>query len=252
MQHTSKMVMVPHDVYSGIMSKQEQTYSPLIGQLSNLDQEIQSILSNPNLSTDAKYQLYQQVFGRYQHLKQQQFPVQQFQTVPDVKIASGIQTEDLPIVEQNLIDGLPKPIRRKGKMLLNHLQANKSISWKPSGELKDKSGLPIEGSNITDLVHYVTRNRPTAKAPNGSNEFIALLEETNVPREAISGLEDKFMTPKTFGTDFSPLSTSTPKEIQDSLRSTNRKQTQNKLSTPKRKTGRHRIKPERFGNWVEQ
>ncbi len=54
--------MVPQDAYSSLMSQQKQLYSPVVNQLSNLDQELQSILTNPNLSSDAKYYQYMNVF----------------------------------------------------------------------------------------------------------------------------------------------------------------------------------------------
>ena len=246
MQHTSKMVMVPHDVYSGLMSKQEQTYTPLVGQLSSLDQELQAILSNPNLSTDAKHQMYLQTFGRYQHLKQRQFP----STPSAITVHQQTEAVDpLPVSESQLIDSLPKPARRRGRILLNHLKANSSIRWQSNGELKDTDNTTIPGSNITDLVHYVTRNRPNAKPPPGTDEFMAMLDETNAPRETISSLEDRFHTVENVGTSFSPIDTSTPKEIQTEMRRSNQKRRQEKHATPKK---RKRAKPDRYGHWVEQ
>ncbi len=63
------MVMFPQDAYTNLLSQQKQLYSPVVNQLSSLDQELQAILADPNLSSDAKYHRYMNVFGRYQNFK---------------------------------------------------------------------------------------------------------------------------------------------------------------------------------------
>ncbi|MCP4345346.1 MAG: hypothetical protein GY795_07450 [Desulfobacterales bacterium] len=249
MQHTTKMVMVPQDAYSGLLSQQKQMYSPVVNQLSNLDQELQAIVSNPNIASDAKYHQYRQLFGRYQLLRNQQFP----QSVPNfTKTSTDVQTYNdfpvrgLPIEERRLIDTLPKPSRRKGKILLDHIRQNdESFQWLDSGELVI-DGTPIRGSNISDLVHHVTRNRPMAKPPEGAEEFTDLLEKTNVAKEAFNHSETS-STPFGLGTSFSPVNyspmkTSTPKSVKKANKSTMYKST---------RQSRTRSKPERFGNWVQ-
>ena len=202
----TRMVMVPQDTYSNLMSQQKQVYSPVVNQLSNLDQELQSIISNPNLSEDAKYHHYQSVFGRYQTLKQTQFPKPPPTVQMEVQTGPDLPTSSLPIDERQLIDLLPKPIRNKGRILINHLKANKTIQWIPSGELL-VDGSPIQGSNITDLVHYVTRRRPTVKTPLGANQFMDLLNKTNAPKEAVTPKDERSSI---IGTSFSPQLYSTP------------------------------------------
>ena len=246
MEHTTKMVMIPQNVYSGLITKEQQTYSPLIGQLANLDQEMQTIMSNPNLSTDEKYQLYQQTFSRYQHLKNQQFPRENH----PIKITS--KPQPVNIEENTLLAGLPKNVRTKGKLLIQHLKRhNQSIEWLPNGQLKNIKGTPIPDSNLVDLVHYVTRNRPTARPPPGVADFLELLHDTNVPKEAISVLEDTFFTPKAVvGTSYSPIDRTTPKQIQKELKEDSKKKRLEKIksTTPKRP----RKKPNKYGNWEEQ
>ena len=241
--------MVPHDLYSGLMSKQEQTFSPLVGQLANLDQEMHEILSNPSLTPNAKYQMYQQVFSRYQHLKNQQFPTKAPMNPVQVTTQT-LEPEPQKIDEDYIVSSLPKTARRRGRILLEHMKKrNNQFQFLPSGEIIDKRGQPIPGSNITDLVHHVTRHRPSVSAPIGSEIFIDFLSETNVPREALNMEEDsKFMTPGTLGTSFAPMDTSTPKSIQSSLKKTSLSSRVKKVSkVPVRK----RQKPIRYGNWVE-
>ncbi|MCP4336224.1 MAG: hypothetical protein GY679_00015 [Mycoplasma sp.] len=203
-------------------------------------------MSNPNIPSDAKYHHYRQVFGRYQQLRNQQFP----QSTPNfAKMSTEAQTYNdfhargLPIDERHLIETLPKPSRRKGKILLDHMKQNdQSFQWLDSGELVI-DGTPIHGSNIADLVHHVTRNRPTVRSPDGAEEFAELLDKTNVPKEAFNRSET-FTTPTGLGTSFSPMSfqsSSTPKTTKKLDKSTMYKSRQS----------RTRSKPDRFGNWVQ-
>ena len=284
MQHATKMVMVPQEIYSGLLSKENQSFPPLVGQLANLDQQLSSIISNPSLSTDAKYQLYQQTFSRYQHLKNQQFPLNRnninnsagavdISTIP--KIPLSTQT-DYEIDETGIVSGLPKTVRRKGKILLDHLK-KQNLQFTSTGELIDpNTGKLIPGSNFTDLVHYATRNRPTLQPPTGGGEFMNFLLKTNVPREAINYIvdkhdgsfsgaavaeEEKFMTPA-IGTLYSPSSQpgtsqrktpKTPKSSQSGTKVGVKTRRYNKLSpvdTPK--NPRNRNPPKRYGQFIEQ
>ena len=253
MQHTTKMVMVPQDIYSNLISKQEQTYSPLVGQLSNLDQELTSIMGNPNLSTDAKYNLYQQTFTRFQHLKNRQFPQ------PEMTIAQGNAVplmapvkNEFPAAPQDLLDGLPKTVRGKGRLLLNHLKNNQDIQWLPNGQLIGKDGQAIVGSNLIDLVHYVTRNRPNAKPPSGAQEFLKMLQQSHVPKEALNNSqlkeeqeEEKYTTPPpSFGTLYKP--NQSPRK---NVPKTSRRKELNNTSPYSISTKRTRNKPERYGVW---
>ncbi len=149
--------------------------------------------TNPNLSSDAKYYQYISVFGRYQNLRQTKQQPANIQTADVKTLETDTQTgDDLPIVtlpveERRLIGSLPKPVRRKGRILLDHIKADpQNFQWLKSGELLSPEGNPIPGSNITDLLHYATRNRKTALPPVGFGEFEELLDDTNVPKEALS------------------------------------------------------------------
>ena len=195
MQHTTKMVMVPQDAYTNLVSKQKQMYSPVVNQLSNLDQELQTIVTNPNLSSEVKYHQYMNIFKRYQTLRNYNQETTAAPVLPDEPQLHEQVVEEQPeqpisvTVERRLLDGLPKQVRRKGKLLIDHVKANpERFKFLKSGELVAQ-GEAIPGSNITDLFHYSTRNRTTVEAPPGFEEFEELLMESNVPREA-TGIND--------------------------------------------------------------
>lgn len=249
MQNTTKMVMVPQDAYSGLLSQQKQVYSPVVNQLANLDNELQAIISNPNIPSDIKYHQYMNAFNRYQHLQKQKFlPEMTTRNVPqistEIQTGDDIPTADLPLDEKYLIGNLPKTVRRKGKILLDHLRNKKGLfNWLESGELI-VDGKPVEGSNITDLVHYITRNRPANIPPKGAEEFEHLLNITNVPQEAMnkSTGEQSFVSPIGLGTSFAPRTASTPKDVTPHK---GHKQVSKNVNRPVR----NRKQTERFSNW---
>ena len=212
MQHTTKMVMVPEDAYSSLVNQQQQLMPPVAMQLSNLDTEMKSILNNPNLSTDQKYDRYFRTFNRYSQLQGRQFYPPSNPLPEEPIVEQGPKTNGFPILDA-VVDSLPRVARTRGKLLTHHLKQKKEIQWSDKGELM-ADGTPIPGSNITDLIHFFTRDRPSVKPPVGAKQFASQLQDTNVPMEAVAG--DSFNQAGTLdfhlGTLFSPVAVKTPKK----------------------------------------
>ena len=72
MDYATKMLMIPQDAYSRLVSHQQQQTKPAVNELSNLDEQMQSILANPNIPADVKYSQYDQVLRRYRFLNERQ------------------------------------------------------------------------------------------------------------------------------------------------------------------------------------
>ena len=104
MQHTNKMVMVPQETYSSLMSQQKQSFPPVVQQMSNLDQELQSILSNPNLSPDLKYHQYKQAFNRYQQLRNDHFQPKPYvpMVTMDIQTDNDLPTGNIPVKQKDV------------------------------------------------------------------------------------------------------------------------------------------------------
>jgi hypothetical protein len=225
MQHTTKMVMVPEEAYSSLVGQQQQLMPPIAMQLSNLDSELKSILTNPSLNVDEKYNQYYQIFKRYGHLHGRQFnppeqplaPLQakqeQLERKPEM-VNKATSTFTVPVSEQTLLQSLPKIARRRGKLLLEHLKRKRQIQWNDNGELM-ANGSPVEGSNVTDLLHFFTRDRPSVVPPKGAAELADLLQETNVPVEAVvpNSFNQTGMLAFNLGTLFSPKNTPVKKSV---------------------------------------
>lgn len=212
--------------------RQQEVGAPLLTQLSNLDGQMQMILTDNSIPEELKLQKYMQTLQRYQILKGQQIPTAK------------------PIVPEDLIDvdAVPKQSKNRVKMLLHHIKKHQDkIKWTPDGQLLVEDKI-IDGSNITDLIHDATRHIPSRIKVPGAKEFASLLQETHVPQVAIT--KPSFNqstdytlvaeTPSTskFGV---PIITSTPKSL--------RKQELKERSV-QRKGKRNRKETEFYGDFV--
>ena len=262
--------MVPEDAYSSMLSQQQQLMPPIAMQLSNLDTELKSILNNPSLNVDEKYNRYYRTFNRYSHLQGNPFHT----TAPDLPqpppqvgtaekgtttgtmtTGTATTTGRLPVAASVLLDSLPKVARHRGRLLVEHMK-NKDIEWNEDGELLE-NGAVVSGSNIIDLFHFFTRDRPSIKPPNGAKKFADILQKTNVPMEAV--VPDSFNQAGTLnvniGTVFSPKKIPTPKKTNAGKTKTppSRRKISPKVQppAPAATSGdkRKRVAPQRYGNW---
>jgi hypothetical protein len=187
MNDTTKMVMLPQDAYRSLLSQHHEQIQPVVNQLTSLDSQLQSVLANPNLPSDVKYHQYDQLLHRYRHLKQQQMntfnqpvPV----TFQPTEQVSPPQLQYLPVPEETILTSVPKMLKIKTKILLDHIKRHpEKFKWNEKGELL-VGNEPISGSHFTDLVHDTVRP-PRTKHATGRSEFGKLLSETNAPREGL-------------------------------------------------------------------
>ena len=164
------MALVPENYLSGMHQHQQhrrvQT-NPLVRNLSELDAEMNQILSRQDIADDEKLKLYHQVMQRYLEYDRQR---KDRQSVP-LKIISNTKQEGTneakaPTfsqkevqIEDEIIDSVPKTIRNKARLLVNKLKQNKEIMfWNDRGELV-YDGKPVQGTSIVDLVRDVMGDR---------------------------------------------------------------------------------------------
>ena len=174
MNQFTKMKMVPYDPL-----RNQEPDAPLLHQLSNLDQQLLTIVNDHTLPPELKHQKYMQTFQRYQSLKAQQLP-EPLQTEPT---KPKLDTEEM-------LDAIPKQYKPKTRLLIQHVNKHPDIfNWTPDGQLKYE-GMPIRGSNMLDLVYDFSRKRgPFSEPAIGSQQFATLLKETNAPNVAIGNPE---------------------------------------------------------------
>lgn len=173
---------------------------PLTNSLTNLDQEIREILEAEGVTDHEKMQRYQQTLRRYLTLSDQYrtrplgrvevvHPNQQSDLVSGIEKSARettptMDTENVSKTEKRVLDAVPKTMRKKTKLLLDHIKEMSDISWNEQGEIT-VGGQTLKGSNLTDLVNDVLRYRKHREDPYGWEVFAAALKRANVPRELI-------------------------------------------------------------------
>jgi len=93
-----------------------------------------------------------------------------------------------------IIDSFAAINRKRALQIFHHLVAffKHEPKWNDLGQIVNFNNEPIIGSNIVELIDYVTNtNRKTSTVPIGFDVFSFLLTESNMPRNFLSkpGLE---------------------------------------------------------------
>ena len=187
------MVLVPQDFVSQQEQHQIVRTNPLVKRLSELDLEMNKILSLKDFSDDEKLKLYNQVLQRYlefdtQRKEKHPIPVK---VIPDVKAnkmqdieAKPSSTQKQTTIESEIIESVPKVSRNKAKLLVNKLRQNQDIVyWNDRGELL-YDGKPVSGTNIVDLVRDVMGQRKNFQPKHGKL-FSKGLARINTPSDWI-------------------------------------------------------------------
>lgn len=98
-----KMILIPQEIFNNYMAQQELNNVPsYLNQLSN---KANDVLTHPNLSSDAKSALYDQMFQQYRSMRNQQLhtpfavEIKETKPVPVKKMIKREQTIDTPDME---------------------------------------------------------------------------------------------------------------------------------------------------------
>ena len=161
--------------------------SPLTRKLSQLDEEMKTILDSQSLSEFEKARAYSEVLDKYLDVKRR---LQQPTTIPIVdQKPSHVQQDEKQSIDLNVI---PQQYRARAKNLLSHIEKQTDLDWNNKGELIVQ-GKPLIGSHIADLLDDTVRTKPRSATsePIGSNTFLDGLRKSNVP-QALIGNKNRF------------------------------------------------------------
>ena len=200
------MVLVPETAYSQmIVQKQEQT-DPLIFQLGRLNEQLNTILNDQTISTEAKYLKYNNVLTRYLNLKSQQdFPSKKSveeptevvtKTVAPVSPPPAHSPNQTPVAPRHEQIHLPpytefihanqgKEYRKKGKALAEFVNENLDIFKFDDDHRLIFDGKIVPKSDVIQLINDFSRDRKKNCTPKGANQFGKLLKRANAPRSII-------------------------------------------------------------------
>lgn len=189
--------------------------SPLTRKLSQLDEEMKTILDRQDLSEFDKARAYSETLDKYLDIKrrlQQPTPIPVVDQKPQEIPQSDKQVLNLKMIPQNY--------RNRAQNLLTHIEDQTDLNWNNKGELV-VNGLPVIGSHIMDLVEDTVRSRPRGAAaiePTGADVFQEGLRKSNVP-QALIGNKTRFRRTETPERVKHPTSTQRKSRIDNQNRS---------------------------------
>ena len=189
--------------------------SPLTKKLSQLDEEMKTILENTELGEATKAMMYSNVLSQYLDVKRQmqmpqripileedRYPKEGASKIPIPKpMEQPTETINLSII--------PTAYRNRAKNLITHLRDHSNASWNERNELV-VNDTPVSGSNIVDLLDDTVRAK-RGPIPRGAEDFRKILEDSNVPQSLIGNkrfgktVDSAFETPPSTPKRQSPL-----------------------------------------------
>ena len=187
----------------------ELVQTPSANHLNELDTVMKQILAT-DLPADLKVLLYQDKLTKFLSTKESgrrpvKVPIiKQAAQAPEPTLApepAAVEVQN-SIVDQeyhNIMREMPKSRRATAELLMDFLKKNEDkIAWGQNLELLDQ-GDAVVGSNIRNLVHYISRD--ITLAPDGADEFLDQLRTNEVPAAALwnkrvkRNTESPFQTP---------------------------------------------------------
>ena len=171
------------------------TNNALESSISNLDQEMNDILSDNTLNDRIKALAYQQVLQKYilQSEKYRNKPLGRVDiaSLDDTTISkvNDIQVKDENLdFESRILKSVPKHLKSKASLLLEYFKANPRISWDEKDQLITDSQT-LNGTNAVDLVNDLLRVRKSVKPPQGWETLASVLKHSNIPKEVIGNVD---------------------------------------------------------------
>ena len=188
MEHAKKMALVEPRLLDLLQSRQQQQQHPGIveGTLSQLDAQMNGVLTRRDLTDEQKVKMYNDALHEYSVYSNQIQP-------PRVELVMGNQQQQQQqhaansVIEEEIVDSAPKLVKNKARLLMRRLKADPNVAWNDKGELIYKGQLLAE-TRLNDLVQDVLRKRKSLE-PRGWETFAEALRENNVPQDLVGNAE---------------------------------------------------------------
>ena len=206
MEHATKHVLVPSDLFDRLKSNQYVDKQP--NKMQSLDGELNNIMQINSASDYDKAMMYQEALKKYLSFRKQNRRPIKLDIVDKNSVArppgepyvnnadfdAGLEAE--PINEEDvssIVNAIPKSYRRKaGQILDSILQNDNVMRWNVNKELVYNNET-IKGSNITDLLYDVLKQKGKSLEPVGWSEFVRGLARINVPEYLIVNPQRRVM-----------------------------------------------------------
>ena len=173
----NEMVLIPKDEYTRLNTQALQRNVP------SMQRELEEIKLKygDSLADDQKLRLESEVVSKYTDYCQ---PSTQEQ-IPTAIAPTASSTDENDLIKQQL-ENFPQLNRWRALQIYNHLKTTNPNQWNIKSQLLDDDKNPIIGSNIVDLIDYVTNIKRIQTAPIGLTEFITIINDSNLPQRYMS------------------------------------------------------------------
>lgn len=173
-----KVVVLPHEVYESMQKDPhpQALLDPKKQKLVSVENELQTILNNPNIEIHEKKALYQhwlqKLVDDLSLYKNNSLPQPETPDTQDANTANSPKDRVIAMLE----NALPPSVRAQGMALYNAFLSHPTIEWdNQTGEFTI-DGYTVIGSNIVDICGDLAR-RWRRPAPTGWNRI-----KTNIGR----------------------------------------------------------------------
>ena len=194
MEHTKKMVLVDPRMLGEtpasaptVTNITQPESLPIDMTLQGLERGLQNIMNRTDLPADQKVDLYSHHFQQYLTMKKKQTEVYRR---PSEVVLGGQTSLPLPaeqrqseLLENEIVNSVPKQNQKQARLLMQRIKESSAMGWNARGELV-VDGVPVQGSNIVDLVGDLVRKRKNFD-PVGWQTLAEKLRDDNVPADLV-------------------------------------------------------------------
>ena len=187
-----KLALIDKDLLLRLLGRAKPTppADPTLRELEHIDEAREEVLSQPIMAAPNKVKTISNLISDHRTHKQK---YENQTTRPPIAIRNPTSSEESDEWQQKTLDAAPGRFQRATNSLMNHIRRSGRLDWNVSGQVI-KDGQVIEGSNILDLVHAVTRPRKI-RPPPGAKIFVNTLNEINTPHELMINAKAMKFTP---------------------------------------------------------
>ena len=184
----ARLFLVPEDVLDQWRSRTRlaDIDQPRIARTVEADGDVTAILNEAGMSDYDKNALVEQKTASFRQLHDNQNLPLSSSSSSSSSSAPPPHTSHSPpssddLLEQHIIDTVPKSYAAKARLLYNRMKSDPSVSWDETHGLSI-GGQPVSGSNVAELIRDAVGQKKGVSRPAGYAEARDYFLQSGVPR----------------------------------------------------------------------
>lgn len=153
---------------------------PEILQTADIQQKIDKLLTDTNVTPQDKIQLFAEYMLQYNSFKDQATGVDTTNDgdIPKAPTYKAVKSETTKVTDEAILGTIPNSMKGNVKKLLETLDKNANVTWNANGVVS-VNGKQIAGSNIVDIMNDAARGRKSKTPPLGWDTVANALKDNN-------------------------------------------------------------------------